>query len=227
MFLLILLIVGIVVVAVKVQQHIKTQTFIEEVTSLDRGEESERSLIARFRDYGFPPGAIFHDLYVPTKGGNFSQIDLVILTKAGLAVFEVKDYSGWLFGNGKQQQWTQVLNYGKEKHRFYNPILQNSQHISHLKRYLQRNVPLFSIIVFDGDCELKNINFVPADTFVTKPQYATDIIHKISISHPHVQYDNEMLRVLKQAVAYGADPEIRRQHVENVHDMLGDRRVFR
>ena len=144
-----------------------------------------------------------------------------------MAVFEVKDYSGWLFGNGRQQQWTQVLNYGKEKHRFYNPILQNSQHISHLKKYLQRNIPIFSIIVFDGDCELKNISFVPSDTFVIKPYYATDIIHKISISHPHIQYDNEMLRLLKQAVAYGANPKIRQQHVENVHDMLGEHRVFR
>ena len=203
------------------------RTYIEEVTSLERGEPSERSLIAQIRDYGFPPEAIFHDLYVPTKGGNFSQIDLVLLTRAGLAVFEVKDYSGWLFGNGRQQQWTQVLNYGKEKHRFYNPILQNEQHIAHLKRYLQRNIPFFSIIVFDGNCELKSINFVPPNTFVTKPHRVTELIHEISTTNPHIQYDNDMLRLLTQAVSYGEDPLIRAKHVENIHDMLGTDRVYR
>lgn len=227
MFLLILLGVTVFVIVIKSKQYLKNQEYIQEVTRLDRGEDSERSLIVRFRDYGFPAGAIFHDLYVPTKAGNFSQVDLVLLTKAGLVVFEVKDYSGWLFGNGRQQQWTQVLNYGKEKHRFYNPILQNEQHIAHLKRYLQRNIPLFSVIVFDGDCELKNINFVPPNTYVTKPDYVTDIVHRISIEHPHVQYDDGLLRLLKQAVSYGDDPTIRAKHVENIRDMLGTDRVYR
>ena len=227
MFLLICLGITILVIVIKAKQYLKNQEYIEEVSSLDRGESSERSLIVQFRDYGFPAGAIFHDLYVPTRGGNYSQIDLVLLTKAGLIVFEVKDYSGWLFGNGRQQQWTQVLNYGKEKHRFYNPILQNEQHIAHLKRYLQRNIPIFSIIVFDGECELKNINFVPPNTFVTKPQRVTDLVHKISITHPHIQYDNDMLRLLKQAVSYGKDPAIKAKHVENIHDMLGTDRVYR
>ena len=227
MFSLILFIGAIVAIFLISQHDSRNRAFVEEVTSMARGNDSERSLIIQFRKYGFPPGAIFHDLYVPTKGGFFSQIDLVLLTKAGIAVFEVKDYSGWLFGNGRHQQWTQVLNYGKEKHRFYNPILQNEQHISHLKKYLQRDIPFFSIIVFDGDCELKNINFVPQNTFVMKPHYATDIIHKISTSYPPVQYDNDMLRLLKQAVSYGADPNIPKKHIENIRDMLGEDRVFR
>ena len=36
-----------------------------------------------------------------------------------------------------------------------------------------------------------------------------------------------MLRLLKQAVSYGADPSIKAKHVENIHDMLGTDRVYR
>ena len=41
---------------------------------------------------------IFHDLYVEKHKGHFSQIDLVVVTEVGIIVFEVKDYSGWIFG---------------------------------------------------------------------------------------------------------------------------------
>ncbi len=57
---------------------------------------------------------IFYNLYVEKSNGQFSQIDLVILTKVGVIVIEVKNYSGWIYGNGNQRQWTQVLAYGKK-----------------------------------------------------------------------------------------------------------------
>lgn len=42
-------------------------------------------------------------------------MDIVVATpQGGLLAIEVKDCSGWLFGNEKQQYWTQVLNYGKK-----------------------------------------------------------------------------------------------------------------
>lgn len=82
---------------------------------------------------GVHPKAIFHDLYLKRKSESYSQIDLVVATPQGLVAIEVKDYSGWLFGSERQRYWTQILNYGKEKYRFYNPIMQNAGHIKALK----------------------------------------------------------------------------------------------
>ena len=64
--------------------------------------------------------------------------------------FEVKDYNGWIFGSGYNSQWTQVLAYGNSRYRFYNPIMQNSKHISDLKKQLRQfeTIPFYSIIVF-------------------------------------------------------------------------------
>lgn len=72
---------------------------------------------------GINPKAIFHDLYIQKTNGEYTQIDVAVATKAGIIVFEVKDYSGWIFGNGHQRYWTQILAYGEEKHRFYNPVM--------------------------------------------------------------------------------------------------------
>ena len=204
----------------------ENQEMIQEVTSLERGERSERSLILKLRKNGFDANDIFHDLYVPIYGDKFSQIDLILLTTAGIIVFEIKEYSGWLFGNGKHERWTQVLNYGKEKHRFYNPIMQNAQHISQLQKYLKKDIPFFSVIVFYGNCELKDINLVPENTFVTKPHRVMEIIERICRQNTNVNYDEKVKDLLMQAVKYGDNPEIVTNHKRNIHNMLGKDRIY-
>ena len=74
--------------------------------------------------------------------------------------------SGMIFGSGNQNYWTQVLAGGREKHRFYNPILQNSGHINALKSRVRSmaNIPFHSVVIFYGNCELQDIDHIPADT---------------------------------------------------------------
>ena len=73
---------------------------------------SERRLVISMLRRGVHPKAIFHDLYLQKRNGEFSQIGIVVATPQGLLAIEVKDYSGWLFGNEKRRYWTQILNYG-------------------------------------------------------------------------------------------------------------------
>lgn len=205
----------------------KNRELIEETTKTGRGEPSEEELILILRQAGFPPGILFHDLYIPTRNHTFSQIDLVMITNVGLIVFEIKDYSGWIFGNGKQQSWTQVLNYGKEKHRFYNPIMQNNKHIYRLKKYLQEEIPCFSIVVFFGDCELKDISFIPHNTFIVKSYKVLEVIQHILSTQKEITISENIPRLLNQAFDYGNDQNIRTKHIENINDMLGKDRIFR
>lgn len=102
----------------------KERELIEQVTPITRGEWSERRVVLRLLKMGINPKAIFHDLYIQKPNGEYTQVDVAVATKAGIIVFEVKDYSGWIFGNEHQKYWTQLLAYGKEKHRFYNPVMQ-------------------------------------------------------------------------------------------------------
>ena len=71
------------------------------------------------------------NLYIPNGKGNTTELDVVLISKSGVYVFESKNYSGWIFGNENQQYWTQTLLSGgkSRKERFYNPIRQNRSHI--------------------------------------------------------------------------------------------------
>ena len=147
----------------------QNKKLLDTVTKSHRGTRTERSLVLKLLKSGVPPKTIFHDLYLKNNSGKYSQIDLVVPTKVGIIVFEVKDYKGWIFGTGYKKYWTQVLAFGKIKHQFYNPILQNNKHVEELKKQLlQENVPFYSIVVFYGDCVFKNIDFIPDGTILIK-----------------------------------------------------------
>ena len=201
-----------------------------EVTTADRGTDFEKDLIVYLIRSGISPKVIFHDLYVPTSNGKYAQIDLVVVTSVGIIVIEVKDYGGWIFGTGNQQKWTQVLAYGREKYRFYNPILQNASHIHALKRqsFQFSQLPFFSIVVFSNHCELRDLSFIPKDTFVTKGNRLLDVINHIKVSYPKANYTNkyEVVNILRKAVVNGVSMHTQKQHIENIHDMLGKDRVF-
>lgn len=195
-----------------------------------RGTRSERNLVLKLLKSGIPEQMIFHDLYLKKNNGKFSQIDLVAVTEVGIIVFEVKDYSGWIFGNGNYSQWTQVLAYGKEKHQFYNPIMQNNAHIKDLKNQIRqfRHIPFFSVVVFYGDCKLKDISFVPDGTFIVKSNRIKEVMNIIMRKNETAQYSDkyEAVRVLKEAVQNGENTEIQTRHIQNIKDMLGKHRVF-
>ena len=81
----------------------------------------------------------------------------MVLSEYGIFIIETKNYKGWIFGNEKSENWTQVI--FKEKHTFRNPIKQNWSHVYALKNVLSEfpNIHYFPIVVFTGDATLKGI----------------------------------------------------------------------
>ncbi|MEQ8238329.1 MAG: nuclease-related domain-containing protein [Cyclobacteriaceae bacterium] len=208
----------------------RDKKLLKTVTSPNRGTKSERDLVLQLLKYGVPAQTIFHDLYVEKNNGEFSQIDVVVATTQGIIVFEVKDYSGWIFGNGSYSHWTQVLAYGKKKYRFYNPIKQNQSHIRVLRKRLNQlvNVPFFSIIAFYGDCTLKEINYVPAGTFLAKSSRIMEVLRTIKTDNEAAPYTHkkELVDFLKQAMRNGESISNQQKHIENVNGLLGKNRIF-
>lgn len=211
-------------------RKIRDRQLLKTVTSLNRGTKSERDLVLKLLKHGIPKQTIFHDLCVEKNNGEFSQIDVVVATTEGIIVFEVKDYSGWIYGNGNFSHWTKVLAFGKQKYRFYNPIKQNKSHIETLKKQLRQfeKIPFFSIIAFYGDCELKEINFVPEGTFLVKSARIFEVLKLIRKNNEPAPYTNkkEIVRILEQAVNNGENVINQEKHVENINDMLGKDRIY-
>lgn len=189
----------------------RNNELIEQVTLLHRGERSERRLVLKLLKMGISPRAIFHDLYLQKPNGEYTQIDLAVATSAGLIVFEVKDYGGWIFGNEGQRYWTKVLAYGRLKSRFYNPIKQNNGHIKALRSRLPQNpdIPIYSVIVFYGNCIFRNLTYYSTDTYILHPREVNNVVSEL-MSRPNADFGNkhEIMDVLTQAVRNGNDPKI-------------------
>jgi len=196
---------------------------IETVSTRYRGTRSERKTIVKLLESNIHPKAIFHDLYLVKNTGHFTQIDLVVATPVGIIVFEIKEYNGWIFGNGNHQKWTQVMAYGREKYYFYNPVLQNKKHIEDLKKQLPQfsTVPFFSVIVFFGNCTFRAMSNIPNDVFFIRPSQIQETIQTIFEQNAPTEYKNKraVYQLLKNAVLNGENEFIRSKHIDNVNKL--------
>lgn len=177
------------------------------------------ALVSDLLKFGYKATAVYHDLYVAKKNGSTNQIDVVLCTEIGLIVIEVKDYSGWIFGNGHQKKWTQITQYGRNKNYFYNPIRQNASHIFALKQNnALRSVPMYSLVVFYGICELKSVSQIPNGVYV---QYGRCVFETLTeIIRQNVRYDYQdkwkVVSELKKYVLAGDNRYIRDGHIARV-----------
>jgi hypothetical protein len=219
-----LLILALVLI-VKLWIRRRNNKIIAESTDLHRGTASEREIILRLRRFGIEAKDIYHDLYFRRRNGAYVQVDMVVPTEVGIIVFELKDYKGWLFGDGEHKKWTQVLNYGKIKNTFYNPVMQNEGHIFHMRELCPqlRNVPIYSVVLFSGNCQFRKMRNIPQDVYlIYESQLKTTL--KSIFKNPTISYRNksEVVRFLEQAKANGADERIVAEHIKYVRSRHGN-----
>ncbi|MBR6514437.1 MAG: NERD domain-containing protein [Clostridia bacterium] len=100
----------------------------------------------------FDKGTVFRNLYFPvvTKEGTFdTEVDVVCVTRGGIAVIEVKGNKGRI-DSPSGPVWIQ--RYGDKVLRFENPYTQNEGHIKAINKALRKsgisNVPIKNYVVF-------------------------------------------------------------------------------
>ena len=140
---------------------------------------------------------------LPKGNGETAEVDLIFLHESGIYVFESKNYSGWIFGSEIQKYWTQSFSDrkgGTKKYKFYNPLWQNDTHIRVLQKILRdKNVNIYSYIVFGNDCTLKDV--------------------RLSQSNYYVIQRRELLKsVLENAMYYGR--VLSNEDIDNLYRML-------
>ncbi|MGN6417859.1 MAG: nuclease-related domain-containing protein [Pseudobacter sp.] len=216
---------GILAIAALIFIHLRDQKLLKTVTKPYRGTQSERKMVLTLLKRRIPAQTIFHDLYLRNSNGRYSQMDLVVVTKVGIIVFEIKEYSGWIFGTGNQREWTQVLAYGNQKFRFYNPIFQNKKHITDLIHQLPQfeKIPFYSVIVFFGNCKFRDLKLIPDDVFLIKSWQVDNVLEQILQANPQAQYTDkrEVVNLLNAAVQNGENSEICEEHIRNIQAMRG------
>lgn len=149
-------------------------------------------------------------------GSEVVQIDCLALSAAGVFVFESKDYHGWIYGDGHQRFWTQTLNYGQEKHQFYNPVRQNATHIAALADIFSPDLPIYSVIVFGGEAVLKSVHDLPARTYVTTQPALRNLLSRLTLSAASPAVDLARLRADLTAARLLPNRSMRAQHISDL-----------
>ena len=160
------------------------------------------------------------NVYVPKKNGETTEIDVLMISKSGLFVFESKNYSGWIFGSDNQRYWHQTLPQGhgrSGKESFYNPIMQNRGHIKHLKTLVGDQLPMHSVIVFGDKCTLKRLTLQSGDYRICYNGNVASVVENLANQYPGKLTDLDVERIYSQLYPYTqADAWVRARHVANM-----------
>ena len=160
-------------------------------------------------------GKILRNVYIPAEDGKTSEIDVLFITQKGLIVFESKNYSGWIFGNEADSQWTASLP-NKEKHRFYNPVRQNRGHIKWLNK-CAGDIPMYSVIVFSERCELKKITVSSKNVWVIQRNQTNSIVRQIWKEAEDVLMEEQVDSLYEKLKPYTkVSEEVKEEHIKDI-----------
>lgn len=159
------------------------------------------------------------NLYIPNEH-HTSEIDSILINKYGIFVIESKGYSGWIFGNETQKNWTQVIY--KNKTKFYNPIMQNRNHIKALASILEiKDMNIFrSYIVFSERCELKNITVNKPNVRVIKRNQLQNTLNKDYETYGSILLDSQIRDFNDKLTKYMFfNNDIKKEHIKYVEKL--------
>ena len=208
--------------------HLRHKSRTLSATNHSRADGAERDLVRRLVRYGLPKERIFHNLFIEKANGEYSQFDAVALTDVGVIVFEVKSYSGEIEGDGHENTWRQRLAGGTKCHQFYNPVFQNDGHIATLRKAHSglKGIPIFSVVVFYGDCSFRSLRNIPDRCRIIKPNKLSVTLNEILTANPKIGYSNRdaIVGVLRKGAANGENSRIVEAHRRTVEQRFNHRR---
>ena len=129
----------------------------------------------------------------------------IVIKPNGIFVIETKNYSGDIYGNETQLEWTQILSNGKVKNKFYNPIKQNATHVYNIKNIVG-NLPVYSLVVFvqNNVSSLQITNVINLQQLKASISVGSDIL---TPKQMRVAYENIISHKLKIS---------QKEHIKNI-----------
>ena len=191
----------------------------------DVGKYGEYLIYKKLRNFETNLGAKFlFNVYIPKENGETTEIDVLMICSKGIFVFESKNYSGWIFGNESQRNWTQVLPKGKgrsNKEKFFNPIMQNRGHIKHLKSLVGEDIPMRSIIAFSERCTLKEITVTSTDVSVINRYSVAQVVTTLFNQYPNALDTKKVDSIYNILYPFSQIDELAKQHhIQNIKNNI-------
>lgn len=191
----------------------KNKTSGGSVTSRIKGHIGEARVRFEIEKLGSTNQFVINNLILNVGENKTAQIDHVLINRNGIFVIETKNYSGRIYGNENQLEWTQVLSYGNVKNKIYNPLKQNKTHVYHISNVLTDKLPIVPAVVFVKG----NIEFIDAQGVYTLKGL------KRLINEPHGELTEGQMRKAYTELMNANNTSIStHEHVENIRSMQSD-----
>lgn len=160
---------------------------------------SDISLWARHTRNKFIPASLFRYQFDNNKNPNdetfinnaFFEVDSLILTDRALIVVEIKSIKGGIRGSANDKMWTKVSD--KSTFAIKNAVLENDEHIKHIRAMLSERIPMISLIIFSNKATFIDLTDLPSHVVVTKHTDIFNTLDEINQSLEPV-IDKEMKR---------------------------------
>ena len=138
-------------------QHLPREKSARERARELKGEEGELAVqSALMQNLPYEDYQTVNNVLIPNGKGGLTQIDHVVVSSFGIFVVETKNWAGWVFGAGKDKNWTVTFRDGG-KSQFRNPVRQNHRHIEALSELLKLPQTDFcNLVCFVGSAKLKS-----------------------------------------------------------------------
>ena len=146
-----------------------------------RGMHFEKRVQNRLES-NFYDCTIMHDVRVPSRKDNTTQIDFILLHETGIYVIEAKNYSGTVSGTKDDLLWkkTWVDDSGIPHIKMIsNPIKQNEGHIKYIRKLVGDDIPMFSISILSEKCDARSIRVYGRNTYMFHLKESMRMIREI------------------------------------------------
>lgn len=190
------------------------------------GEEFEEQVEKRLAKLEKAGGKVIRNCYLRWNNASTTQIDDILIFRSGIYVIECKDYSGWIFGDGSHENWTQTLPCGYDgdyvKTSFYNPVKQNQTHIKCIRQKLQNDssIPIHNIVVFGDSCTFKAMENT-CGAHVIKSGRLYETIYRIEQETGSVLSEADIERIYTRLMKdVEENPDLEDEHIRNVERIM-------
>ncbi|MGZ9432003.1 nuclease-related domain-containing protein [Mycoplasma sp. CB776] len=124
------------------------------------------------------------------------EVDGILLTNKAIIIVEIKSINGVIKGNSTEKTLNKVL--GNKSFEISNPIYQNDKHIYHIKKMLDGNFPILSLIVFSNRAQRLEIENELAYVIICLEDELNQILFDINTSLEE-RINPETLKAIKEA----------------------------
>ena len=157
-------------------------------------------------------GYLYNNFCFEDEKGFSSEIDHILITKAGVFVIETKMNKGKIIGNEDDNFWTCIKKDYQEDKQLKNPIIQNQGHINHLKRMLEPNPPKMISMVIFPIANISSINSPIVHDVGSALSFIVDLTINSKNSSDFAKNVNERIKKIEDNYSISKE-----KHIQNIH----------